>query len=99
MADTLCLTTFTLIDVRPRARGLSWLRAGTTEMPPLHGRVSVRADLLGKTNMTTPTRPITVVIADDHPMFREALRKLLESAPDVRVVGEAGNGREAIRLV
>ena len=48
---------------------------------------------------TTPTRPITVVIADDHPLFREALRKLLEGDPSVRVVGEAGNGRDAIRLV
>jgi len=48
---------------------------------------------------TTPSRPITVVIADDHPLFREALRKLLESDPNVRVVGEAGNGRDAIRQV
>jgi two-component system, NarL family, nitrate/nitrite response regulator NarL len=47
----------------------------------------------------TPQRPITVVLADDHPLFREALRKLLESHPDVCVVGEAGNGRDAIRLV
>ncbi len=49
--------------------------------------------------MTPPPRPITVVLADDHPLFREALRKLLESDPDVCVVGEAGNGRDAIRLV
>ena len=49
--------------------------------------------------MNTPTRSsITVVIADDHPLFREALRKLLETDPAVRVVGEAGNGRDAIRL-
>ena len=47
--------------------------------------------------MDTPTRsPITVVIADDHPLFREALRKLLETDPAVRVVGEAGNGRDAM---
>src|SRR6185436_18991902 len=49
--------------------------------------------------MNTPTRSsITVVIADDHPLFREALRKLLETDPAVRVVGEAGNGRDAIKL-
>jgi two-component system, NarL family, nitrate/nitrite response regulator NarL len=48
---------------------------------------------------TTPPRPVTVVIADDHPLFREALRKLLDGDPGVRVVGEAGNGRDAIRLV
>jgi two-component system, NarL family, nitrate/nitrite response regulator NarL len=49
--------------------------------------------------MNTPTRsPITVVIADDHQMFREALRKLLETDPLVHVVGEAANGRDAINL-
>jgi two-component system nitrate/nitrite response regulator NarL len=48
---------------------------------------------------TTSPHPVTVVIADDHPLFREALRKLLEGDPGVRVVGEAGNGRDAIRLV
>jgi two-component system, NarL family, nitrate/nitrite response regulator NarL len=49
--------------------------------------------------MTSFPRPITVVLADDHPIFREALRKLLESDSSVHVVGEAGNGRDAIRLV
>lgn len=50
--------------------------------------------------MDTPARtaPITIVIADDHPLFREALRRLLESDPALRVVGEAADGREAVRL-
>jgi two-component system nitrate/nitrite response regulator NarL len=47
----------------------------------------------------TATTPMRVLFADDHPLFREALRHLLESDPDVRVVGEAGDGREAIRMV
>jgi two-component system nitrate/nitrite response regulator NarL len=46
----------------------------------------------------TPT-PMRVLFADDHPLFREALRHLLETDPDVRVVGEASDGREAIRMV
>jgi DNA-binding NarL/FixJ family response regulator len=41
----------------------------------------------------------TIVIADDHPLFREALRQLLGSTPEFQVVGEADNGRDAIRLV
>jgi len=45
------------------------------------------------------TTPIHVLFADDHPLFREALRHLLETDPDVRVVGEASDGREAIRMV
>jgi two-component system, NarL family, nitrate/nitrite response regulator NarL len=40
----------------------------------------------------------TVLIVDDHAMFREALRKLLETVPSLMVAGEAGDGRDAIRL-
>src|ERR1019366_9357859 len=42
---------------------------------------------------------IDIVIADDHPIFREGLRKLLEAEPGMRVVGEAANGAEAVRVV
>ena len=42
--------------------------------------------------------PIRVLIADDHPHFRDGLRALLLSAPDLEVVGEAGDGEEAISL-
>jgi DNA-binding NarL/FixJ family response regulator len=44
------------------------------------------------------TSATTILIVDDHAMFREALRTLLETDPSLRVVGEAGDGREAIRL-
>lgn len=39
----------------------------------------------------------TVVLADDHTIVRQGLAKLLEAEPDLRVVGEAENGREAVR--
>jgi DNA-binding NarL/FixJ family response regulator len=42
--------------------------------------------------------PVRALIADDHPHFRDGLRALLLSAPDVEVVGEARDGEEAIRL-
>ena len=54
---------------------------------------------MNRQTMQKTSSTITVVIADDHPLFREALRKLLESDPGFQVVGEAGDGREAIRLV
>jgi DNA-binding NarL/FixJ family response regulator len=41
---------------------------------------------------------IRVLIADDHPHFRDGLRALLISAPDLEVVGEAGDGEQAISL-
>lgn len=40
---------------------------------------------------------ITVLIADDHGVFREGLRMLLESQPDLRVIGEVGDGRAAVK--
>ena len=38
------------------------------------------------------------MIADDHQMFRQGLRLLLDSQPDVEVVAETGDGRSAVRL-
>ncbi len=43
--------------------------------------------------------PIRILIADDHPIFRDGLRKLLEAEPGFEVVGEAADGVEAIKLV
>jgi len=43
--------------------------------------------------------PIRVLIADDHPIFRDGLRRLLVSESDFTVVAEAANGSEAITLV
>jgi DNA-binding NarL/FixJ family response regulator len=42
---------------------------------------------------------IRVVLADDHDLVRAGLRSLLRAATDIAVVGEAGNGDDAIRLV
>lgn len=41
---------------------------------------------------------LRVLIADDHPLFRDGLRGLLESVDDTEVVGEAATGEEAIAL-
>ncbi len=43
--------------------------------------------------------PITILLADDHALFRKGLRLLLEEEPDMRVVGEADDGKEAIERV
>ncbi|OGS00346.1 MAG: hypothetical protein A2V88_06315 [Elusimicrobia bacterium RBG_16_66_12] len=44
-------------------------------------------------------RKITVVIADDQTLFREGIKDLLENEKNIQVVGEAADGREALRLV
>jgi two-component system nitrate/nitrite response regulator NarL len=46
-----------------------------------------------------PARNIRVVIADDHPIVRDGLRKLLGLEDDIEVVGEAGDGHETLELV
>lgn len=43
--------------------------------------------------------PVTLILADDHPIVRQGLRHLLEKETDFRIVGEADDGVEAIRLV
>ena len=47
--------------------------------------------------MKAPPR-ITVLLADDHTVVRQGLRKLLEDERDIEVVGEAGSGRDAVEL-
>jgi two-component system nitrate/nitrite response regulator NarL len=42
---------------------------------------------------------IDIVIADDHAILREGVRKLLECEPGMRVVGEAADGEETVRVV
>lgn len=42
---------------------------------------------------------VRLVIADAHPIFRDGLRRLLEAEADFKVVGEASDGAEAVKLV
>lgn len=43
--------------------------------------------------------PLRIVIADDHPLFRDGLRRALARDNDLRVVGEAADGRQALELI
>lgn len=45
---------------------------------------------------TTTTDTVRILIADDHTIFRDGLRRLLESEPEFEVVGEAADGAEAV---
>lgn len=42
--------------------------------------------------------PITILLADDHAILRQGLRRILESYPDFQVVAEAANGVQAVEL-
>ncbi|MFI6700856.1 response regulator [Streptomyces sp. NPDC050509] len=54
------------------------------------------ADRTGGTG--TPDRIITLIVVDDHPVVRDGLRGMFESAPGFRVLGEAANGVEGVAL-
>ena len=43
--------------------------------------------------------PITLIIADDHALVREGLRKFVELEKDLKIVGEASTAEEALELV
>jgi len=40
-----------------------------------------------------------IFIADDHPIFRQGLLKIMEADPDLEIVGESGDGEEALQLI
>jgi DNA-binding NarL/FixJ family response regulator len=42
--------------------------------------------------------PVRVLVADDHPFFRDGLRVMLDATPDTELVGEAADGNETIAL-
>lgn len=68
------------------------MKAASGEGRPARGSAT-------QAGLGTTTGAVRIVIADDHPIFREGLRRLLETEPSFRVVGEAGDGGEAVRLV
>ncbi len=44
------------------------------------------------------TANIRILLVDDHPLVRRALRDILEKEPDLEVIGEGGDGRQALEM-
>ncbi len=47
---------------------------------------------------TKESSAIRIMLVDDHPLFRKGMAALIENQPDLKVIAEAGEGQEAIRL-
>jgi DNA-binding NarL/FixJ family response regulator len=57
------------------------------------------ANPASKTKAREKLKKIRILIADDHPIFRDGLRKLLSLEEDFQVIGEAEDGKEAVEMV
>ncbi len=70
-----------------------------SELEPLSPRLARRATLKAvlPARSQTTSAPIRVLIADGQPLFRDGLRKVLETQADFSIVGEVGDGAEAVR--
>jgi two-component system, NarL family, invasion response regulator UvrY len=65
-------------------------------LPPPRVRIPVSPPDFSSKNFASA---IKVVIVDDHDLVRLGVRRILESAPDIKVVGEANSGESAINLI
>ncbi|MEW6127274.1 MAG: response regulator transcription factor [Acidobacteriota bacterium] len=45
------------------------------------------------------TSPLRIIIVDDHPIFRQGLRQVIEKHPEFSIIGEANDGESAIALI
>jgi DNA-binding NarL/FixJ family response regulator len=53
---------------------------------------------LNESAQMTPAAPIRVLCVDDHPLVRKGIASILANESDMQLVGEAGNGREAVEM-
>jgi len=49
--------------------------------------------------MTPKTPPYKILLADDHPMFREGVKRIIDDVPKLKVVGEVGDGTEVLQVM
>lgn len=59
----------------------------------------IPVDLISHEDVPVAKKKIRILIADDHPIVRDGLRRLLSLEEDMDVVGEAGDGREVLERV
>jgi DNA-binding NarL/FixJ family response regulator len=73
-------------------------RRTETQAPDSPPVPSTRPKGMPTATKDAPLEKIRIVIADNHPIFRDGLHQLLETQPDFVVIGKATDGAEAVRL-
>ncbi|HYA12998.1 MAG TPA: response regulator transcription factor, partial [Syntrophales bacterium] len=53
----------------------------------------------GTGNPTATMKPYRIILVDDHALFRHQIKRIIDEAPNLQVVGEAGDGFEALDLL
>ncbi len=93
---------FGLFSIRERLA----LLGGSLELDSAPGRgscftliIPISCEAIGKERPQPPPTQVTrVLLVDDHPLFRDGLARMCKREPDLRVVGYAGSGGEAVAL-
>src|ERR1700757_2042505 len=70
----------------------------TGELPGCHESLPEKRRLDAGEVMNASTSPIRILSVDDHPIVRQGIAGLISIQPDMILVGEASDGREAIQL-
>ena len=68
--------------------------------PPQRSSISPTNDIAARADPPPdfPSRPISVMLVDDHPLFRDAVKRVLDKHPEFHVVAETDDGLDAVRL-
>jgi DNA-binding NarL/FixJ family response regulator len=86
-------------DIRRRMDIERPSKEGTHVASPLHDAAAVVSQgRYARRGVPVSDTIIRVVLVDDHTIFREGVRALLRSAPDIQVVGEAATGADAVAV-
>lgn len=93
------------IEAAP-GRGSRFTLVAPMQLAPLAGEILEAAEEASPARPATSPTPepgekgkkMNVLLADDHPVLRQGLTRVLQEQTDIRVVGEAGDGREAVTL-
>jgi len=98
-SEVVCRIAGPRIEEQIRPAGPLKLRGVTDKVAAGHVLWRAHGDIEAPSEAPAPAREISVVIADDQRLVRTGFKVILDHEPDIKVVGEAGDGRVAVDVV